>query len=137
MPAGGLAALVRALVIWLLFIAAEAAQGALRQALLDPGVQLAAREVGVLIGSALLFALTWAGWRWMGLRSARAALTVGGLWAALTAAFDIGLGRALGAGWPAVAADYDPRQGGAMLVGLAIMSLTPWTVWRFRGWRRG
>ena len=68
----GVVALLRALILWLLFIVAESAQGALRRALLAPEVQLTAREVGVLIGAALIFALTWAGWRWLGLRTARA-----------------------------------------------------------------
>ncbi len=126
-------ALLRALVLWGLFIVAESAQGALRRALLAPDVQLAAREAGVLIGAALIFALTWATWRWLGLRRAGAALAVGGLWVGLTAAFDLGLGRALGEGWPALSADYDPRRGGAMLLGLAVMALTPWAVLRLRG----
>lgn len=133
MPPGGLAAVLRALVLWVLFILAESTQGALRRLLLSPALQLAAREIGVLIGAALIFAITWTGWRWLGLRRPGAALATGLLWAGLTAAFDLGLGRALGDSWPALAADYDPRRGGAMLFGLAAMAATPWLVWRLRG----
>ena len=96
---GSVVALWRAFILWLLFIVARSAQGALRRTLLAPDVQLTAREVGVLIGAALIFAMTWAGWRWLGLRTARAALAVGGLWAGLTLAFDLALGRLTGASW--------------------------------------
>ncbi|MBS0361491.1 MAG: hypothetical protein JSR98_08925 [Proteobacteria bacterium] len=136
MPAGGLMALLRALLVWALFIAAETAQGALRHILLTPDVQLAAREVGVVIGAGLIFALTWAAWRWLGLRRPASAIFVGFLWAGLTAAFDLGLGRALGETWSALLADYDPRRGGAMLLGLALMTLTPLVVWRLRESKR-
>src|SRR3569623_2629031 len=71
--AGGLAALLRAVLVWTLFIAAESAQGTLRRVLLTPEMQLAARGAGVLIGSVLIVALTWATWRWLGLRRARTA----------------------------------------------------------------
>ena len=132
MPAGGLAALLRALIVWLLFIVAESAQGALRRTLLAPDVQLAARQVGVLIGALLIFALTWAAWRWLRVRTAAGALAVGLAWAGLTAAFDLGLGRWTGASWPDLAADYDPGRGGLMGAGLAAMALTPWLVRRLR-----
>lgn len=132
MPAGGLA-LLRALLVWVLFIVAESAQGALRRILVAPDVQLAAREAGVLIGAVLIFALTWASWRWLRLRRAASAIGVGVLWAGLTAAFDLGLGRALGEAWSTLAADYDPQRGGAMLFGLAVIALAPWVVWRLRG----
>lgn len=133
MPPGGLLALLRALLVWMLFIVAESVQGALRRALLAPEVQLAARQAGVLIGAALIFALTWACWRWLGLRRTASAIAVGLLWAGLTVAFDIGLGRILGEAWSTLVADYDPRQGGAMLLGLAVMALVPWLVLRLRG----
>jgi len=131
--AAGLAALLRALAVWVLFIVAESAQGALRRSLLAAQTQLAAKEVGVLIGAGIIFALTWAGWRWLGVRRGSAALAVGGLWTSLTVAFDVGLGRWLGSSWSAVASDYDPRQGGFLLLGLAAMTVTPWIVWRLRG----
>ena len=131
--AGGLAALLRAVLVWTLFIAAESAQGTLRRVLLTPEMQLAARGAGVLIGSVLIVALTWATWRWLGLRRARTALAVGGLWTALTIAFDVGLGRALGASWGTIGDGYDPGRGEAMLLGLTVMALTPLAVWRLRG----
>lgn len=118
--------------LWLVFIVAESAQGALRRILVSPRVELAAHQLSVLLGVAVIFAITWLGWRWMRLRSARGALATGVLWVILTLAFEIGLGRALGASWEALAADYDPRRGGLMIVGLLAMALTPWVVGRLR-----
>ncbi|MGZ6018535.1 MAG: hypothetical protein ACXWKO_07675 [Phenylobacterium sp.] len=131
---GGLTALVRTVLLWLLFIVLESAQGGLRRMLLAPRVQLAAREAGVLIGAALIFALTWLAWDRLKLRTARAALATGLLWAGLTLGFDFGLGRLLGASWADLARDYDPQQGGWMAAGLLAMALTPLLV---RGMRRG
>ena len=133
MPGAILASLLRALIVWVVFIVAESAQGALRRLLLSEAAQVLAREVGVLIGAALIFVLTWASWNWLGLRRARGALAVGGLWVFLTLAFDLGLGRALGAGWGELTADYDPRRGGLLLFGLVAMALAPWAVLRLRG----
>ena len=47
-------------------------------------------------------------------------------------AFEIGLGRGLGASWPRLAADYDPRQGGFMLAGMAVLLFAPMIACRIR-----
>lgn len=126
--AGGLSALLRAIALWLLFIVLESGQRALRRLLLRPEVQLAAREVGIVIGAALIFGLTWLAWPYLKLRTRRAALATGAIWAAMTAAFDLGVGHLLGASWADIAQDYDPRRGGWMAAGLLAMAATPWVV---------
>jgi hypothetical protein len=62
----------RALVAGVVIIAAETVHGVLRQLLLVPIVgDLRARQIGVLIGSAIIFAIAWALARWIDARSLR------------------------------------------------------------------
>jgi len=59
-------------------------------------------------------------------------LAIGGLWLVCMLAFEVGLGRALGASWSRLAADYDPAQGGFMLFGMAVLLLAPTIAGRIR-----
>jgi hypothetical protein len=131
-----LPAILRALVIWLLIVAAETLQGGLRRMLFDPDVEFVVRQVSVLTGALIIFAITWACMRWLRIRSTAGALGVGVLWVVLTLGFEVVIGRALGLGWARIAADYDLLHGGLMPLGLLAMALTPWAVRRLKA-RRG
>ena len=135
MPAFSLAALIRALLVWLAIIAAESVHGALRRALLSPQVDFALRQLSVSIGTAMIFAITWIFIDWMRIRTPRGALVIGALWVALTLAFDLALGRLMGLPWSRIAADYDLLHGGLMPLGLLALGLTPWAVRRLRARR--
>ncbi len=50
---------------------------------------------------------------------------VGALWVALTLVLEFSVGRAMGTGWSRLFSDYNPAQGGFMLLGLAVMFLAP------------
>lgn len=130
MPGFSLSILLRALAVWLVIMAAESAQGALRQWLAGPQGAFVARQVAVFTGALVIFAIAWIFRRWMRLRSNAGALGVGALWVALTVAFEVGLGRVLGYGWDRMLEDYDLRHGGLMPLGLVAMALTPWLVRR-------
>lgn len=132
MPTFGLAALLRALAVWLVLMAAESVQGGLRHLLGDGEQAFVVRQISVVTGSAIIFAITWLCMRWMGIRTAKGALAVGGLWVVLTLAFDFGLGRAIGASWREILVDYDLLHGGLMPLGLLAMGLTPWAVRKLR-----
>ncbi len=132
MPAFSFEALVRAMLVWLLLMAAETAQGALRRILTHPDMEFAIRQVSVVIGAAIVFGLTWVCFRWLRIRTTRHALAAGALWVAMTVAFEIGLGRAMGYGWDRLLSDYDLGRGGLMPLGLLAMALTPWLVLRLR-----
>ena len=132
MPAFSLPVLIRALAVWLLFILAESVQGTLRRLLFRPETEFLVRQVSVLVGALVLFAITWFCLRWMRLRTGAGALAVGMLWVALTLAFELALGRLVGADWDRVLADYDLLHGGLMPLGLLAMALTPWLVRRLR-----
>jgi len=112
----------RALVAWVLIIVAETVHGMLRQWLLVPVVgDLRARQIGVLIGSAIIFAIAWALARWIDARTLRVQLAVGAVWVVLTLGFEYTLGRLLGLPTERMLADYDVARGGFMLFGLAFM----------------
>jgi len=127
------APLLRALIVWLLIMAAESLLGGLRRLIVPEALAFAAREVSALVSVAMIFAISWTTASWLRLRSGGQALAVGLAWAALTLGFEIGLGRLMGASWAWILADYDLRNGGLMPVGLLLMALTPWAVLRLRG----
>jgi hypothetical protein len=123
----------RALVVWLVIIAAETVHGVLRELFLKPLVgDLRARQIGVAVGSLIVFAIALAFSRWLGAQSVHRQLRVGLLWVVLTLAFEAGLGMLLGLPAERLLADYDFTAGGFMALGLAAMLLSPWLAARIR-----
>jgi hypothetical protein len=119
--------MLRAFAVWLVIIAAETVHGILRGVLLVPiAGDLPARQIGVLIGSLLIFAVAFLFVRWIAARTTLQLLAVGLLWVALTVLFEIGLGRlVLGLSWERIAEDYDVTRGGFMALGLLFMTAAP------------
>jgi len=114
-------------------IAVETVHGVLRNLFLVPIVgDTRARQIGVVIGSALVLATAFAFIRWMRPASLRAALWIGALWLVLTLAFEFSLGRALGRSWDQLLADYDPSRGGYLTFGMVLLMLAPWIAAKFR-----
>ena len=128
-----LPALLRALLVWVLIALAETAQGSLRRFLFGPELEFFLRQVSVITGALIIFAITWACGRWLRVRNTTGALAVGGLWVALTFAFEIAIGWALGLSWTRIWSDYNLIHGGLMPLGLLAMGLTPWAVQRMNG----
>jgi hypothetical protein len=123
--------IARALLVWLLLMAAETIHGALRNLFLVPAVgDFHARQLGVVIGSVLILAITVLTIGWIGPTSDRSALSIGMLWLALTVAFEFIIGRALGRPWKALLADYDLTRGGLLSLGMIILALAPWVAAR-------
>lgn len=135
MPALPLAALLRLLIIWLAIILAETVQGALRTWLLSSQVEFVGRQISVITGAAVIFAITWMSLRWIRIRTAGGALVAGVVWVALTIPFEIAVGRVLGFSWARILSDYDLTQGGLMPLGLIAMALTPWLVHKLQARR--
>jgi hypothetical protein len=116
----------RALIVWLVIILAETVHGVVRQSFLVPLVgDLPARQIGVLLGSLIIFAVAWLFSRWLGARTFRQQLGVGIAWVALTIAFEFALGATLGLSLQRMLQDYDPAQGGFMVFGLLFMLFAP------------
>lgn len=123
----------RALAVWMLIVVAETLHGILRQLFITPVMgDLPARQIGVAIGSLIILAIACACIRWMGARTMVAQLHTGALWVVLIVVFEITLGTLLGYTQARLLADYDPRQGGYMLAGLAFMLLSPVIAARLR-----
>ncbi|MBL8485675.1 MAG: hypothetical protein JNK22_01040 [Rhodocyclaceae bacterium] len=124
----------RALAVWLLIVVAESIHGTLRVLFLQPLVgDFPARRLAVFSGMAIIFAISWLGVRWIGARGSRQWLAIGAAWVALIVAFEVGLGRlVMHLSWDRILEDYDPSRGGLMLLGLAVMGLSPWAAARWR-----
>ena len=124
----------KALATWLLIVIAETVHGILRQVLIAPRMgDLPARQVGVLVGSAIIFAIAWACIRWIGARSLGEQIRVGLVWVVLMVLFEFGLGTALGLSPERLLADYNPAAGGFMGLGLLFMLMAPVLAARARG----
>jgi hypothetical protein len=124
----------RVLGVWLVMIVAETVHGVLRQMLLVPLVgDLRARQIGVVLGSAIILAVAWWLARWIGARTLRSQLAVGVVWVMLTVAFELVLGMLLGLSRERMLADYDLRAGGLMPFGLLFLALSPVLAARLRG----
>ena len=126
----------RALLAWLLIVLAETVHGILRQLLLAPAIgDLPARQVGVFVGSAIIFAVAWLTIRWIGARRVREQFAIGAVWVALIVAFEISLGLALGYSRERMLSDYDLANGGWMGFGLLFLLCAPWLAARAHGLR--
>ncbi len=124
----------KALAVWLLIMIAESIHGIIRQFFIAPLIgDLPARQVGVLIGSAIIFAIAWACTRWINAESFTDRLRIGLLWVALTAVFEFGLGAALGYSSERLLSDYNLAQGGFMGFGLLFMLFAPTLAAKARG----
>ena len=83
----------KALVTWLLIVLAESIHGTIRQLFIAPALGgLQARQVGVIIGSAIIFLIAMTCIRWIGSISFGESFRVGLLWVTLTVIFEFSLG---------------------------------------------
>jgi len=116
----------RVIAVWMLLMLAETAHGWLRALFIAPALgDLRARQVGVLVGCLIIFAITVATIRRMGTRTSRSQFLAGGIWVVLTLAFEVSLGLAMNLGAARILEDYNPARGGLMWLGLAFMFLAP------------
>jgi hypothetical protein len=124
----------RTLAVWLLLTAAEVVHGTVRAILLTPRVgDHRSRQIGLFTGSAIILALSGLTIRWLGVRRTPDLLAIGGVWLILTVAFEVALGRlAFGYSWTRVTEDFDPRRGGLLPFGLAVLALAPLITARLR-----
>lgn len=119
--------LVRAFSVWLVIIFVESVHGTLRQIFLAPLVgDFPARRIAFFVGLLLIFLIACLFVRWIAAPSAPALLLVGAMWAALTLAFEFGLGRfVLGYTRERMLEDYDLARGGLMGFGILLMIFAP------------
>ena len=123
--AGGIS-WMRAAFVWMLTMIVETGHGAVREVFIAPVLgDLRARQLGVLVGSLIVLAIAWLFRRWWQPATRGEQLAIGAFWLALTLVFEFSLGRATGVSWSRLLSDYDPAQGGFMLLGVAVMFFAP------------
>jgi hypothetical protein len=124
----------KAFAVWLLIVIAESVHGIIRQLFVAPLIgDLPARQIGIPVGSVIIFAIAWACIRWIGARSFVEQLWVGLLWVVLTVIFEFSLGTALGYSMERMLSDYNVASGGFMSLGLLFMLFAPALVAKARG----
>jgi len=112
--------------LWWLVMAGESVNGSLRELVFEPWLgAVVAGRIGFAMAAALVLAIATLFAPWMQAATPPAQLRIGGLWAALTLAFEAALARVMGLSLDAFVADYDPARGGLMLAGLLWLLLAP------------
>ena len=123
----------RALAVWFIIILAETIHGIIRNLFIAPSIgDFRSRQIGVLVGSGLIFLVALWFSRWLDAKTVKQQLLVGLAWVSLTVVFEIGLGLAMGASTSRIAEDYDIANGGFMSLGLLFMLFTPLLATRIR-----
>lgn len=124
----------RAVLIWLLLIAAEIVHGILRAIALVPlAGEFRSNQIGVFTGSAIILVIACLTIRWIGATQRSELLTVGAIWLALTVAFEVLFGRfVVGLSWERIFADYNLLRGGLMPLGLLFLFFAPMIAGRLR-----
>lgn len=125
----------RAFLIWMVIAGAEVLQGILRVRLLNRRVgDHRARQIGVFTGSGLILMIAWAAVPWIGAGTVGQLVGVGMLWLVLMLALDLGFGRwVFRASWQRITADFDPRRGGLLGIGMLVLFAAPVLVGKLRG----
>jgi hypothetical protein len=127
--------LLRAFAISLLIALAETAHGALRVRFLNPRLgDRRARQVGVFTGSLIFLLITWWTMPWINATTTSQCLQIGLLWLMLMLAFDLAFGRLFFRfSWQRLAADFDPRKGGFLGIGMLLLFFAPLLGAKLRG----
>ena len=95
--------------------------------------ELPAHQLSCVTGIALFFSYTWLVSRRWPLRTSSQALAAGGIWLALTVAFEFGFGHwVAGHPWQRLLHDYDLPAGRLWVLVLLAVLLLPWLVNRLR-----
>jgi hypothetical protein len=117
----------RSLVIWVLMLLAASVNGAIREALLIPVLgDIAGRAISTLILCALVLLLTYFTIRWIHPRCGSETRVVGGLWVALTLAFEFLAGHFLfGNPWSQLLEDYNVFRGRIWILVLITIGVAP------------
>ncbi len=120
--------------VWFLIIIAETLHGILRTLYITPLIgDHAARQIGVLIGSILIFLIAWFTIRWIGAYTRKDQLSIGTVWVILTILFEFLLGIMLNYPISRILSDYDITQSGFMGLGIIFMFFVPMLVSTLKG----
>lgn len=120
--------------VWFLIIIAETLHGILRTLYITPIIgDHAARQIGVLIGSVLIFMIAWFTVERIGAYTRKDQFTIGAVWVILTILFEFLLGIILNYPLSRILSDYDITRGGFMGLGIIFMLFVPMLVSMLKG----
>jgi hypothetical protein len=88
-------------------------------------VELLSHQIGVVVGSAIIFTIARLCIRWFGPGSYRPQLQVCALWVLLTLIFEFTLGYFFGYSLERILSDYNIAKGGVMVFGMLFMLFAP------------
>jgi hypothetical protein len=127
--------LTRTLLVWLVLLVLAVVNGALREFMLRPRLgDAAGHAVSTLTLCLAILLLSWLTIRSIGPRSSRDAWAIGGVWLALTLAFEFLAGHYLfGNPWSRLLADYDVLRGRIWVLVLVTTALAPIVTAQLRG----
>jgi hypothetical protein len=118
--------LLRALVVWIVFITVESVLGTLRVLFLEPRMGAEpAQWTGFVTGSAALLIVAYLLIGWIRIPRWAALLEIGLLWVGLTFAFEMAIGYMRGRSWQSLLAGYDIAHGGLMAIALVLVLFAP------------
>lgn len=124
----------RSIIVWLVIVFAETLHGTARRFLLEPVVgDFRARQISVLTGAIIIFAIAFAFVRWIRAASVSKLIFVGVVWLILTVLFEVTLGKILGYSRERILSDYNLFEGGFLALGLVFMTFSPLIAARIRG----
>ena len=127
--------ILRAVIIWFVLLILAVLNGGVRDTWLSPRLgDAVGRALSTLLLSALILLTTWLTIGWIRPGAARAALSIGALWLALTLAFEFLVGHyGFRKSWGELFADYDLRRGRIWVLVLLVTFLAPLLAARARG----
>ena len=130
--------LVRYLSGWFLLMLIAIVNGAVREATYGRSVtDLAAHQISTATGILSIGAAAWLLGRIWPIRYASQAFAIGGLWLAMTVAFEFGFGRYVaGHSWTRLLADYNLLEGRVWPVFLLWIAVVPYLCHRLSGLER-
>src|SRR5688572_5754751 len=125
----------RGFVIWLIIVFAESLHGTAWRLLLEPYIgDFRSRQISVLTGAIIIFAISVAFVRWIRAKRISELITVGIFWLILTVLFEITLGKLiLVYTWERIFSDYNLFEGGFLSIGLIFMAFSPLIAAKIRG----
>ena len=127
--------LLKAVTLWLAVLALAMANGIAREKALVPALgSFAALVASGIILSGCVFLVALAAAPWYGRLSSAQWLGVGGLWLAMTLAFEFGFGRLVQhKTWTELLEAYSFKGGNMWPLVLLVVLLAPWAAARLRG----
>ena len=127
--------LSRAVLIWFVLLALAIANGAVREALLNPRLGGGAgHALSTVMLSAVILLVGWMSVPWIGPRSIQDSWLIGITWVGLTVAFEFLGGHFLfGRPWALLFADYNLLAGRIWVMVLIVSLITPMLAYTRRG----